>query len=123
MVQYVRDDSRFNIGQFLPIIISAIVAVVVTLLCLGLLKACTLINRFIAWYDSKHPPLIQMEEHDWRLREELRKKGLLHRPEEPQVQVNNFLVGNSTQNTHSGTLNGSPDNRMRRVLSRRGVSN
>ena len=63
-----------------------------------------------------------MEDHDLLVREELRKKGLLNRPEQPQVQVNNFL-GNGPQNTFSGALIGSPDNRMRRVPGRRGVSN
>ena len=80
VVQFVRDDSKFNIALFFPIIISAIVAVVVTLLCLGLLKACTLFNKFIAWYDAKYPPKRPMEDHDLLVQEELRKRGLLVRP-------------------------------------------
>ena len=98
IVHFVRDDSsKFNIALFFPILISAICAVAVTILCLCLLKACTLINKFIAWYDKKYPPKRPKDDDDSLVREEFRKKGLLLEPREPQVQINNF-VGNNTQN-------------------------
>jgi hypothetical protein len=79
VARIVRDDGRANLGFLLPLLISAITATVVSVICVWLIKVFRLNHKFIAWYDEKFPKRPE-EEDDWRVREELRKKGLVPHP-------------------------------------------
>ena len=51
VARIVRDDGRNNLTFLYPLLISAITATVVSLVCVGLIKVFRLNIKFIAWYD------------------------------------------------------------------------
>ena len=86
-----RDDGRQNLSFLYPLLIAAITATVVSIISVCIIKYFKLNKKLADWWDKNFPKPPE-EEDDWRVREELRKKGLLPPPgTNPDIQVNNFL--------------------------------